>query len=327
MEFFWPSLLWLTLAVPVLVYLKLRKKPGAVPLPALSSLKVKKSRLNLVPIALLSLALVCLILAAARPRTAIGEEEKKMLGVDVALAIDCSGSMRAEDFKPNRMEAAKTRVKEFAGKFNMGRMALVAFAGRAFTQAPLTADGGILQGLIDQLDVGSVAIDGTAIGDAVVACIAKFKDDSVSRVIILLTDGENNAGSVDPISAARAAQSKGIKIYAIGVGTPAGAKIPMAGPLGQKYYLTDENGNVVLAKVDEETLKAMAGITGGQYFRATDGAALKDIYEKIARMEKKEIVVKKIKGYRELFPYPAGAGLLLLLTGAAFLAGRSRVLS
>ncbi|MGA2193303.1 MAG: VWA domain-containing protein, partial [Nitrospirota bacterium] len=246
--------------------------------------------------------------------------------MDVALALDLSGSMRAEDIKPNRMEAAKQRMREFISRFKQGRMALVAFAGRSFTQCPLTVDGDILIGLLDQLDVGSVTIDGTAIGDAIINCMNKFKEDSVSRIIILLTDGENNAGSVDPITAARAAREKGIKIYTIGIGTPEGAPVPMTGPGGQKFYLRDPNGNIVLDKMDEETLKQMASITGGTYFRARDAQALTEIYDNIANMEKKEIKIKRIKGYRELFMYPAGAALILLIIGGALGAGRYRVL-
>jgi Ca-activated chloride channel family protein len=144
-------------------------------------------------------------------------------------------------------------------------------------------------------------------------------------VIILLTDGENNAGTVDPITAARAASAKGIKIYAIGVGTPEGAPVPAYGPGGDKFYLRDPMGNLVLAKVDEDTLKQVADITGGTYFRATDEHALAEIYKKIAGMEKKEIIIKRAKSYRELFPYPAGAALILLVIGGTLGAGRLRV--
>ncbi len=327
MELTHPAVLWLGLAVPLLLWLRLRQRPKALPLPGLSGLKgLPKSQLSSLPAALLAASCLLLLFAASGPRVPMGEEEQKIVGVDVALALDVSGSMRAEDLKPSRMEAAKQDVKQFVRDFKQGRMALVAFAGRSFTQCPLTADGGILEGLIDQLDVGSVAIDGTAIGDAIINCMNKFKESAVSRVIILLTDGENNAGAVDPISAARAAQAKGIKIYTIGVGTPEGAPIPEIGPGGDKFYLRDPYGNVVLAKVDEQTLRQIADITGGQFFRAKDENALRDIYEKIGQMEKKEITVKRIRGYRQLFPWFAGAGFLLLVLGVAAEA-RYRVLS
>lgn len=326
MEFLHPAMLWPCLAIPVILYYRLSKKKKAVPYPGLSTFtKLPKARFSSLPVSLLAVACILFIISASGPRISIGEEEKKILGVDVALAIDVSGSMRAEDFKPNRMEAAKQRIKEFVKEFKQGRMALVAFAGRSFTQCPLTTDGGILDGLLDQLEVGSVAIDGTAIGDAIINCMNKFKESAVSRVIILLTDGENNAGTVDPISAARATKDKGIKIYTIGVGTPEGARVPVLNAVGEKFYLKDEAGNYVLAKVDEATLKQIADITDGTYFRAKDENALKDIYTKIAAMEKKEITVKHVKGYRDLFPWFAGAGLLMLIM-AAFASVRYRVL-
>ena len=326
MEFYQPAILWLSLAIPALLYIRHRRKGTTIPFPGLSGMALPKARFRGLPTTILALAAVMLIVSAARPRVQAAPVEENLRGVDVALALDVSGSMRAEDFKPNRMEAAKARVKEFVKGFHEGRMALVAFAGRSFTQCPLTTDGGILEGLIDQLDVGSVEIDGTAIGDAIINCINKFKEEAGSRVIILLTDGENNAGTVDPVSAARAAAAKGIKVYTIGVGTPEGAPIPMTGPSGEKFYLKDPMGNLVLAKVDEATLRQIADISGGTYFRATDDKALGDIYKKISAMEKSAIKVKRHKNFRELFPYAAGAGLILILLGGALSFGRYRVL-
>jgi len=327
MELLYPRLLWLSLIIPVLLILRLRRKRRALPYPGVSGLKLPRARFVNLPIYILAIACLLMVAASARPRYAVSSEEKKIQGIDVVLALDVSGSMRAEDFKPNRMLAAKARLKEFASGFKEGRMALVAFAGRSFTQCPLTPDAGILEGLVDQLDVGSVAIDGTAMGDAVINAINKFKEPTASRVIILLTDGVNNAGTVDPVTAARAAASKGIKIYTIGVGTPEGAPIPAVGPGGEKFFARDPMGNLVLAKVDEPTLKEMANLTGGVYFRATDENVLKDIYKKISEMEKGEIKIKRHKDYRELFPFLAAAGLLLTLIGGTLLAGRYRVLS
>lgn len=328
MEFLHPGLLWLSLAVAALVYARLKRKKRAVPYPGLSGMSgLPRARFVNLPLYMLAIACILLIVAASRPRTPLSGKEEVIRGVDVAIALDVSGSMRAEDFKPSRMEAAKARVKEFISGFKEGRMALVAFAGRSFTQCPLTLDGGILEGLIDQLDVGAVAIDGTAIGDAIINCVNKFKEEAASRVIILLTDGENNAGTVDPVTAARAAAAKGVKIYAIGVGTPEGAPMVAYGPNGEKSFVRDPAGNLVIAKVDEDTLRRVADITGGQYFRATDEGTLGDIYRKIAAMEKAEIKVKRAKSYRELFPYPAGAGLILMVAGGVLGAGRLRVLS
>jgi Ca-activated chloride channel homolog len=321
-----PYLLLLAAIVPVIFYLAVRKKRKAIPFPGISLAKdLPRVKLLWLPPLMLSLAALCLIAAAARPRVAQGMEETKIVGVDVALAIDLSGSMRAEDLKPNRIEAAKATLKEFVKGFNQGRLALVAFAGRSFTQCPLTSDGNILTGLLDQLDVGSVQLDGTAIGDAIINCINKFKEKSASRIIILLTDGENNSGSVDPITAARAAAERGIKIYAIGIGTPEGAPIPVYGPDGRKDYLRDEFGHVLIDKADFTALKKVAELTGGRYFEAKDDRALKDIYGEISRMEKKELTVKRTRGYRELFPYPAGAGFVLLALGGSLMAWRRRL--
>ncbi len=324
--FLHPALLWLSALAPLIFYIAVRKKETSIPFPGISLAKsLPRARFLWLSPLLLSLAFVCFTVAAARPRLAQGVQKKKIVGVDVALAIDLSGSMMAQDLKPDRIEAAKAMLKRFIKGFDQGRMALVAFAGRSFTQCPLTSDGDILTSLLDQLDVGSVRIDGTAIGDAVINCINKFKGESASKVIVLLTDGENNAGAVDPITAARAAAKEGIEIYAIGIGTPGGAPVPAYGPLGQKFYLQDQFGHVLLAKVDMNTLKEMAAITGGKAFQATDNKALKDIYEAISHMKKKELTVEKIRGYHELFPYPAGVGLMLLLLGGALFAARRRL--
>ena len=324
--FLHPAILWLAALAPILFYISIRRKGVSVPFPGISLAKpLPRARLKWLPPLLLSLAFVCFVIAAARPRTAEGVQKKKIIGVDVALAIDLSGSMQAEDLKPDRIGAAKATLKKFIKGFNQGRMVLVAFAGRSFTQCPLTSDGNILVSLLDQLDVGSVRIDGTAIGDAVINCINKLKGSSASKVIVLLTDGENNAGAVDPITAARAAAKEGIEIYAIGIGTPGGAPVPAYGPLGQKFYLQDQFGHILLAKVDMNTLREMAAITGGRAFRAADNKALEDIYDAISHLKKKELTVEKIRGYHELFPYPAGLGLMLLFLGGALFGARRRL--
>ncbi|MBI5696601.1 MAG: VWA domain-containing protein [Nitrospirae bacterium] len=325
--FLHPKLLWLAPFVALALYLKLRRGRAAYPYPGLAGLQgLPKARFVSLPAYLLALASLMFLAAAMQPRMEVTGEEVKIEGVDVALALDVSGSMRAEDFKPDRMEAAKARVKEFAANYKGGRMALVAFAGRSFTQCPLTQDGGILEGLIDQLGVGSVELDGTAIGDAILNCVNKFKDEAGSRVIILLTDGENNAGIVEPLTAARVAADKGIRIYTIGMGTAEGAPVPAFGPMGEKFYLREPSGGVIMAKVDEASLRSIAETTGGRYFRAVDEDALGEVYRNIAELEKKEIKIKRPVSYRELFPYPAGAGLLLMVIGGALGAGRYRVL-
>ncbi len=328
MEFSHPWLLLFAPIVAAALYARLRRRHIAVMFPGAGSFRMASSAWKVrVPLMLVGTAALLFLAAAAGPRSAYETTEEKIQGVDVALALDVSASMMAEDFRPNRIEAAKARIREFIERFDAGRLALVAFAGRSFTQCPLTTDKGILTDLLDQLDVGSVSIDGTAIGDAVINALNKFKGDSGSRIIVLLTDGENNAGAVGPVDAARAAREAGVKIYTIGVGTPEGAPIPAYGPMGQRYYITGPDGKLLLARVDEKTLREMADITGGEFFRAKDEGTLKEVYDKIAAMEKKEIVVKKTKRYRELFAYPAAAGLAFLFAGAVLGSGRYRVLS
>lgn len=327
MEFMHPDLLWAGILVAAAMYIRLRRKRPATPMPGISGMKgIPIARTAALPYVLLALGCMMFLVSAARPRAAVDVKNETIMGVDVVLALDVSGSMTAEDFKPNRIEAAKARIREFAGKFTSGRLALVAFAGRSFTQCPLTTDSNILTDLLDQLDVGAVAIDGTAIGDAIINGLNKFTDDTTSRSIILLTDGQNNAGTIDPVDAARAAKSKGVIIYTIGVGTPEGAPIPAIGPMGQKYYLTDPMGNPVLAKVDEPALRRIADITGGEFFRAKDETALKDVYDRINEMEKKKIKVRRTSRYTELSWYPAMAGVFLTFAGGALAAGRYRVL-
>jgi len=324
-EFAHTVVLYAGLAVAGALYLALARKTRATPFPPLGRLagRLGGSTYTRVPVVLAALAAVMFVTAGARPRTPVDEIETKIKGVDVALALDLSLSMLAEDLKPNRMTAAKEKVKEFAEGFTGGRLALVAFSGRSFTQCPLTTDTGLVADLVDQLDVGAVAIDGTAIGDAILNSINRLKDESGTRIIILLTDGENNQGA-DPIAAAKAARERGIKVYSIAVGTKEGAPVPRYIMYGQKFYLRNPDGSLFMSKADDKTLRKISDITGGQFFRAEDPQALGDIYKRIAAMEKKEIRVKKTGVYKELYQYPAGAGLALLMLSAALSAGRLR---
>jgi Ca-activated chloride channel family protein len=325
MEFMHESVLYAGLALLGAFFIALRRKAARIPYPVLGELggHVRPSRFWLLPLALVVVAAALFLVAGARPRTPVDEIEKKLLGVDVALALDLSKSMLAEDLEPNRMEAAKARVMEFAKGFTGGRLTLVAFSGRSFTQCPLTTDTGIVSDLVEQLDVGAVTIDGTAIGDAILNSINRLTDEDGSRIIILLTDGENNVGA-DPVTAAVAARDKGIRIYSVAVGTEEGAPVPQYTPYGVKYYLRNPDGSLFMSKADEETLREISGITGGRFFRAADPDTLGKIYKRISELEKKEILVKKTGVYRELFQYPAGAGLFVLLISAVLGAGRFR---
>jgi Ca-activated chloride channel family protein len=228
-------------------------------------------------------------------------------GVDIVLTLDISGSMLAEDIKPNRVEAAKQVAADFVKGRSNDRIGLVIFSGEAYTQCPLTLDYGVVLGFLDTLRVGMIE-DGTALGNGLATAVNRLRDSKArSKVAILLTDGRNNRGEIDPISAAQAAQAFGVKVYAIGAGAHGTALYPVEDPLFGKRYVPME------VDVDDQTLTRMASLTGGKYFRATDRDSLERTYREIDRMEKTKIEVKEYTRYSELFHYLAGIGLLLIL--------------
>jgi Ca-activated chloride channel family protein len=269
------------------------------------------------------LALLFLIIAAARPQLGHGEEKVTTEGIDIILGMDVSGSMLAEDFQPNRLEAAKVVLKDFIKEMEGNRLGLVAFAKVALTQCPLTTDYHVIEQLINELDPQTINIDGTAIGDAIGTAVNKFVDEDIkSRVIILLTDGENNSG-IDPILTAQIAHDKGVKIYAIGVGTEEGAPIPQYDVLGRKVYQRIGN-KVVRTRLDETTLRQIADYSGGKYFRATDTTSLRQIYLEIAEMEKHKIETTEYTVYNELYSYFLVPGFLILMFELFIFTGRNR---
>jgi len=229
-------------------------------------------------------------------------------GIDIIIALDISSSMLAEDFHPkNRIVAAKEVGKEFISGRKSDRIGLVVFAGESYTQCPLTLDYDMVKEFMDRVDVGAIE-DGTAIGMAIATGLNRLRESKVkSKIIILLTDGQNNRGEIDPLTAAQAATPLSVKIYTIGVGSEGMAPYPVQTPFGVRY----QNMEV---KIDEELLKQVASITGGKYFRATDADKLREIYRIIDQMEKTEIEVKEYRSYTELFlPYALAAlGLLTL---------------
>lgn len=256
------------------------------------------------------LAIITLIIfALARPQSGTRKQEITTEGIDIVLALDVSSSMLAEDFKPkNRIEAAKAVAEEFINGRTNDRIGLVIFAGEAFTQCPLTLDYGVLIQLLDKVQVAPREWDGTAIGNGIATAVARLKDSKAkSKVIILLTDGRNNAGEIDPLTAAQIAQTFNIRIYTIGAGTRGSALFPVQDPLFGKRYVN------MPVEIDEDILKRIAAQTSGQYFRATDSEKLRSIYSQINDMEKTKIHVKEFTKYRELFVNYAGVGLLLLL--------------
>ena len=258
---------------------------------------------------LLTLALFCVALAG--PWSVLEQTIHKTEGIDIVLAVDCSGSMAAEDFqiggrRQNRLSVIKEVVKEFIQQRPDDRLGLVTFAARAYTVCPLTTDHNWLIENLERIELGLID-DGTAIGSGIASSVSRLKDSKAkSKIIILLTDGVNNAGKVDPLSAARAAEALGIKIYTIGAGTKGYAPFPVTDFFGRRGYQN------VLIDIDENTLKEIAKITNGEYFRATDTESLKKIYQQIDKLEKTKIEQVGYKEYKELFPWVLGLSLMIL---------------
>lgn len=259
-------------------------------------------------------ALALLIIAFARPQAPAGVREIGGAGIDIMLVLDISGSMQAEDFKPkNRFTVAREVLREFIKQAGANRLGLVVFSGQAFTQSPLAADHEIVSELLERVHLGMLE-DGTAIGMAIATAAHRLEASHArSKVVILLTDGVNNRGEIDPPTAAQAAAALGVKIYTIGVGKEGGAPVPVPDPMFGQRYVRDQSGQLVMTQLDEPMLKKIAQITGGKYFRATDAEALRQIYEQIDQMEKSEFTTKRERRYNELFARYALPGLLLLI--------------
>lgn len=222
------------------------------------------------------------------------------------MALDISGTMQAEDLKPNRLEAAKQVASDFVIARPNDQIGLVVFAGESFTQCPLTTDHAVLINLFKSVKFGMIE-DGTAIGLGLANAVNRMKDSPTkSKVIILLTDGSNNRGEIDPQTAAEIAKTYGIRVYAVGVGSHGQARVPVQTPMGVQYMMMD-------SEFDEGTLQRIASTTGGQYFRATDNSSLKSIYEQIDQMEKTKLRVREYSKHTEIFPPFLVAALLCLI--------------
>jgi Ca-activated chloride channel family protein len=240
------------------------------------------------------------------------EEKIKASGIDIVVALDLSGSMESEDFRlkgeqVNRLVIAKDVLRKFIERRPSDRIGLVAFAGKAYIAAPLTLDHGFLEQNLERLNLHTIE-DGTAIGSALSAAINRLREvKSKSKIVILMTDGQNNAGKVPPLTAAEAAQALHIKVYTIGVGTRGMARMPRLNIFGQKEYVS------VPVDIDETTLKEIADKTGGKYYRADSTDTLRKIYDEIDQLEKTEVEVKKYVRVEELFHWAVVPGLFLLL--------------
>jgi len=298
MELMHPLYLLLFIIIPFLIfwYKKIGKKyEGTLRISSSNfvSEKLKRSgnRKNSI-IRILNLLILCLIIISlSRPRLIDNLKETKVEVIDMLLILDISSSMLADDFKPNRLAAVKNTAADFVDLRAKDRIGIVVFAGESFIQCPLTVDKSVLKSLIREITIATKEYDGTAIGMAIANGINRLRNSSVkSKIIILLSDGSNNAGEIDPLTAAELATNFNIKIYTIGAGTNQSyTKIPGRG------FMQNE--------IDEETLQQIASITGGKYFRATDELALQSIYSEIDLLERSEIEIKQYTKYRELYSW------------------------
>ena len=275
---------------------------------SLNKTKTLKNRLRDLPQIFKILAICLLIIALARPQSSTNWEESTTEGIDIVLSMDISGSMLAEDLKPNRLEASKDVAVDFISKRVNDRIGLVIFSGESFTQCPLTTDHNVLINLFKDVKSGMVE-DGTAIGMGLATAVNRLKDsDAISKIIILLTDGVNNKGVVAPFTAAEIAKQFGIRVYTIGVGTEGYAPYPFQTPFGVQYQDVE-------VQIDEETLQNIATVTDGKYFRATNNSKLKEIYKDIDKLEKSKIEVTEFHKRSEEFSNFAIPAFIILLFG------------
>lgn len=313
-EFANPYFLYLLIIIPLLVgwyVFRNRNQHSALRVSDSSSFSTIKTTwkvyLRHVPFSLRMLALALLLIAFARPQSSTSKRNVSVKGIDIVMTLDISSSMLAEDFRPNRLEAAKDVALDFISKRPNDRVGLVVFSGESFTQCPLTTDHSVLQNLFGDIKSGMIE-DGTAIGDGLANSINRLKEsNAVSKVIILLTDGVNNKGSLDPVSAAEIAELHGLRVYTIGVGSLGTAPYPVQGMFGKQYQQRE-------VKIDEELLQQVAQKTGGKYFRATDKDKLEGIYNEIDQLERSKINVTEFQDKSEEFlPFLLWAFVLLML--------------
>jgi Ca-activated chloride channel family protein len=291
----------LLMLVPLTVFWQIRMRQRAHPALRMSTISglvhLKpglRIRLRTLLTVLRALAMVALIVALARPQSSSITENVNSEGIDIVLAMDVSGSMNAEDFSPNRVEAAKRLAAEFIKGREGDRMGLVIFAGESFTQCPVTIDRRVLLEQVAAVKNG-ILEDGTAIGDGLATAVDRVRNaKGKSRVVILLTDGEHNAGRLGPETALQIAKTYNVKVYTIGVGSRGRAPYPVQTPAGVQKVMQE-------VKIDEDLLRRIAAETGGRYYRATDTRSLKSIYQQIDTLEKTQVEVTSFKHYAELF--------------------------
>ena len=303
----------LLLLIPIIFwYIKeMHKSDASLQISSLQKLisfpKSKKIKFLHIPFILRTLAIAFIILALARPQASNSWRTENTEGIDIMMALDVSGTMLSKDLKPNRLEAAKTVASEFILSRPNDNIGLVVFSGESFTQCPLTTDHAVLINLFNAVNFGMIE-DGTAIGLGLANAVNRIKESKAkSKVIILLTDGSNNRGDIAPITAAEIAKTFGIRVYAIGVGSHGMVEMPIQTPMGLQYQMMQ-------SEFDERSLQEIATVTGGQYFRATDNAKLRRIYQEIDKLEKTKISVREYsKKSEQYFLFSMIAFVLLIL--------------
>lgn len=311
--FLHPDFFWTLLVVPLYVAWYIWKHRTLNATIQMSSLRpfegMKqswKSYFRHAPMALRMLAIVAVVAVLARPQSTDSYKDEHTEGIDIVLSMDISGSMLAIDFKPNRLEAAKNVATKFIANRPNDNIGLVIFAGESFTQCPLTTDHAVLSNLMQDIHTEMLTA-GTAVGSGLATAVARLKESKAkSKVVILLTDGVSNSGSIAPLKAAQIAQTFGVRVYTIGVGSRGTAKVPVMTHFGMEYVDQEVD-------IDEATMTEIAQMTGGKYFRATDNKSLDAIYEEIDQMEKTILEVREYtKRTEEYLPFAIAAMLLLL---------------
>ena len=311
-----PEYLWLLALLPLLLLWRGRRGPvAAIEYPTLAVVRAlarrTRSRLGSVLAGLPLLALALLIVAMARPQRGESNSTVHASGVDIMLLLDVSGSMQSLDFKlenqpASRLDVVKSVVRKFIAGRPDDRIGLTIFAGLPYLVSPVTLDHAWLLDSLDRVRIGDIE-DGTAIGSALAAGLNRLRNQTAkSKIVILMTDGQNNSGQITPITAAEAAQALGIKVYTIGIGVRGEAPIPVTDAFGRRRIIMEK------VDVDEATLKRIATATGARFYRATDTTSLKHIYEEIDKLEKTAFTVHSYERWQELFGWPALAGLAVL---------------
>jgi Ca-activated chloride channel family protein len=311
MNFLYPNILWLAVLIPLMAayYIFVARRKASLTVSTIGCNRAPctlRYWLRPLPIVLRMVAMAMFIVALARPVNITEEHETTTDGIDIVMAMDISGSMLARDFTPDRLTSAKHLAAEFVANRRGDRIAVVAFAGEAFTQAPLTSDQATVETMLSRLRSGVVE-DGTAIGNGLATAINRLRESGAkSKVVILLTDGVNNRGQISPLMAAEIARDMGIKVYTIGVGTRGRAPYPAVDMFGNKTTVMAD------VEIDEELLREISSMTGGKYYRAVNDEALREIYAEINELEKSKVQVTNYQTYDELFLMWVVLGLLLL---------------